>query len=338
MKGYRIAPLAIGALFALPRTVASQVIDLTVNNVGIAIGDKPSMTGLRLNFRDRNLREIKGVNVTIWSPYEPATGRVSGLGLGLPATGAKSITGAAVGVLGVGAEETIRGIGVGGIGLGAGGELRGLMVGGIGVGSGGGMTGIGIGGIGVGSGGPMVGLMVGGIGVGSGGSLRGISIGGIGVGSGGSLTGLSIGGIGVGGGGDIRGISIGGVGVGGGGDITGVSIGGVGVGGGGTVRGLAIGGIGVGAPRIEGVALAGFGVGGHDVRAIVLAPAYFRIEKDGSFEGGSLSLYNNVLGRQHGVTIGVFNYAKELAGVQIGLINVSDNGGARRVRPIVSVR
>jgi hypothetical protein len=90
MKGYRIAALVIGQLFALSRMVASQVIDLTVNDVGIAIGDKPSMTGLRLNFRDRNLREIKGVNVTIWSPYEPATGRVTGLALGLPATGAKS--------------------------------------------------------------------------------------------------------------------------------------------------------------------------------------------------------------------------------------------------------
>src|SRR3954471_18761462 len=96
--------VALIALLAARAPVASQVIDLTVHDVGLAIGEKPSMTGLRLNFRDRNLREIKGVNVTVWSPYEPATGRVSGLALGLPATGAKSIHGAAIGLVGAGAE------------------------------------------------------------------------------------------------------------------------------------------------------------------------------------------------------------------------------------------
>jgi hypothetical protein len=50
------------------------------------------------------------------------------------------------------------------------------------------------------------------------------------------------------------------------------------------------------------------------------------------------SAYNRVLGRQHGLVIGLFNYAAELDGVQIGVINVSDNGGVRRVLPLISVR
>ncbi len=86
------------------------------------------------------------------------------------------------------------------------------------------------------------------------------------------------------------------------------------------------------------MALAGFGAGAKDVRAVVVAPGYFKIERDGTFEGASVSAYNRVLGTQHALTVGVFNYAKELMGVQIGLINVSDNGGRRRIWPLIGVR
>ena len=97
------------SVLAARAPVASQVIDLTVNNVGLAIGDKPEMTGLRINFRDRNLREVRGVNLTLWSPYEPPTGRVVGLALGVPATGARKIDGVALGVFGVGVSQSIYG-------------------------------------------------------------------------------------------------------------------------------------------------------------------------------------------------------------------------------------
>jgi hypothetical protein len=51
-----------------------------------------------------------------------------------------------------------------------------------------------------------------------------------------------------------------------------------------------------------------------------------------------LAAVNRIQGAQHGLTIGVFNYAQTLHGAQIGLINVSDNGGRRRILPLVSVR
>jgi hypothetical protein len=329
---------SVVALLIVPAALSAQVIDLTVHDVGIAIGDKPRMTGLRINYRDRRLEQVVGVNVTIWSPYEPPTGVVKGLALGLPATGARRIDGLAIGAFGIGAEQSINGIGVAPIGIGAGGQLRGIMVGGIGVGSGDGLTGIGVGLIGVGGGGPMTGLMLGGIGVGGGGDVKGISAALIGVGSGGTVRGLSIGGVGVGSGGGMKGISIGGIGVGSGGDVTGLTIGGIGVGAGGTLRGLSIGGVGVGAPRLEGVAVSGLGVGAKEAHAIVIAPAYFRIEDDGELRGASASAYNRVLGRQRGFTLGLVNYARELDGIQIGLINISDNGGHRRIIPLVSVR
>src|SRR4051812_10174287 len=101
----RSALQALLALLAAHTPLASQVIDLTVNDVGLAIGNKPSMTGLRINFRDRDLRKVNGVNITLWTPYEPATGTVNGLALGVPATGAGSIKGIGVGVIGLGAER-----------------------------------------------------------------------------------------------------------------------------------------------------------------------------------------------------------------------------------------
>ena len=62
------------------------------------------------------------------------------------------------------------------------------------------------------------------------------------------------------------------------------------------------------------------------------------MDQQGRFDGGALSAVNNVRGEQHGLTIGLFNYARELHGAQFGLINISDNGGNRRVLPIISVR
>src|SRR5690242_9585776 len=112
MRTLRVALCAF-ALVAAP-TLSAQVIDLTIHDVGVAIGDKPRMTGLRLNYRDKHLERITGANVTLWGPYSPPTGTVTGLALGLPSTGADHIKGIAAGILGVGVGTSITGIGVGG--------------------------------------------------------------------------------------------------------------------------------------------------------------------------------------------------------------------------------
>src|SRR6185503_8063826 len=113
-------------------------------------------------------------------------------------------------------------------------------------------------------------------------------------------------------------------GAGAGGDVTGITIGGIGIGSGGTLRGLAIGGVGVGAPRISGIVIAS-AAGGEDVRGAVLAPVYFKIEKYGSVRGVTASAFNHVKGDQRGLSIGLFNYAWELHGVQVGLLNYARN-------------
>ncbi len=338
MRIFRIARFAGLASGLLTSSATAQVLNLTIRDYGVAIGDKPQMTGLRINYRDRRLREIKGVNLTLWGPYEPATGTVNGLALGVPATGAKTVNGALLGVFGGGVSGSITGIGIGGAGVGAGGDAKGIMLGLVGVGVGGTMTGVSFGGVGMGSGGTIRGIQIGGVGIGSGGDLSGISVGVVGVAAAGKVSGLAVGGVGIGGGTDFEGVGIGGVGVGAGGNMTGLMIGGVGVGAGGRIRGLSLALGGVGAVQLQGVAVSLLGAGAKYAHAIVITPGYFKIEEGGRFDGGATGLFTNVKGAQHGLTIGLFNYARELHGAQIGLINVSENDGARRVLPLLSVR
>jgi hypothetical protein len=347
--------------------LAAQGLKLAVGDVGIGVGDVPRLDGLRLNYRDYDLELVRGINATIWMPYDGADGVVQGLALGVPLTGAAEISGIALG-LGVGVERTftgvglapigfgagegirgvtlagvgmgtsgdIKGVAIGGIGLGAGGDVRGIALGGVGVGASGDLSGIAIGGIGLGAGGDLTGLAIGGVGLGASGNLTGVAIGGVGLGASGDVTGLGIGGIGVGASGDVRGILLGGIGVGAGRNVTGITIGGIGVGAGGEIKGLAIGGVGVGAPRITGVAIGGIGAGGEDVRGLIIAPAFFRIEDGGSFRGVSVSAYNDIRGRQNGLTIGLLNIADELHGLQVGVINIARNKESFSVLPLLN--
>lgn len=362
-----IAGLTVASA-ALSPDVSAQSRGAPVRYI-ISIGNHPRVDGIRLNYRDVDLELVRGANVTIWTPYDDDfSGTVKGFAVGLPMTAAEnihgiglglfgvgasneirgisisgigtgaggSVHGAAVGLVGVGAGSELRGIMAGGIGVGTGGSARGIMLGGIGAGAGGDMRGAAVGGIGVGVGGNARGLMVGGIGAGAGGSLGGIAIGGIGVAAGGSSRGLMIGGVGVGSGGSVTGISAGGIGVGAGGKVTGLTLAGIGVGAGGTIHGITIAGLGIGAPRLSGAAAALL-VGAEMTRGVVLAPILFRTEPGGQLTGISASSVNAVRGSQHGLTIGLVNYAESLRGMQIGVVNiVRDNPRGRKVLPILN--
>lgn len=95
----------------------------------ISIGDYPDVAGIRINFRDSNLGHVDGVNITLWSPYDPSSGRVRGIALGLPMTGAQDISGFGTGIFGVGAGRNFTGLGIAPIGVGAGNRVKGIMVG-----------------------------------------------------------------------------------------------------------------------------------------------------------------------------------------------------------------
>jgi hypothetical protein len=175
-----LGAVTLSLLAAFPRPLTAQI-DLTVDHVGIAIGDVPRVIGLRLNYRDRRLERVDGINATIWSPYEHGSrGLVRGLALGVPVTGADRIDGVGIGILGVGAQDRFRGIGIGAAGVGSGGDLEGIMIGGLGVGSGHDVKGVGIGGLGIGSSSSLRGGFVGGLGARSGADMVGVVLGGLG--------------------------------------------------------------------------------------------------------------------------------------------------------------
>ncbi len=327
-------------------------INLGVNETGLSIGNSRNWMGVRLNFRDLDIEEIRGVNITIWSPYEPATGRIRGLAIGLPSTGAGSIDGIGIGLLGIAATDNLNGFMVGGVGAGAGNNITGVAFGGLGLGAGGDISGIAFGGFGLGAGGDITGISFGGFGLGAGGDITGISVGGFGLaagenltgasaalfgmGAGNNMTGIGIAGFGMGAGGDMTGIHIAGFGLGAGGDITGFQFGGFGLGAGGTITGANIALVGIGAEAINGFSLSATMRADH-ISGLTLAPAFARINPGGELHGISLAGYHEVRGHTSGLTIGIINYTRTLKGVQLGLINMVDrNPRGRRVLPLVN--
>ncbi len=294
--------LSLAACALAANTLAGQAGSTAPRHI-LSIGNYPNVEGLRINFRDDGLGRVDGMNVTVWTPYDPISGTVRGMALGLPITGAEQIHGLAAGIFGVAGGQELSGIIVGGVGVGAGGRVKGIAVGGLGVGSGG--------------------------------NIEGLAFGTIGVGAGGNVTGVTVAGIGTGAGGNLKGISVGGVGVGAGGTITGLALGGVGVGAGNRIRGIAAALVGVGSPRLEG-GFAALAVGAVHAEGIVLAPAMFRIERGGSFRGGSASAVNYIRGSQAGLAIGIVNYARSVNGAQIGLINIIADQKAHPVLPVLN--
>src|SRR5690349_4746390 len=139
-----VACLAAAATLLAPAALHAQrrSLDLTIDDVGLSIGDSREVTGVRLNFRDTRLRRVAGINATVWAPEGEPMGKVTGIALGLPVTASRDISGLGVGIGGVGAGRHLRGIMLGGAGVGAGDDVTGIALGGLGVGAGGELRGI----------------------------------------------------------------------------------------------------------------------------------------------------------------------------------------------------
>jgi len=337
-------------------TETGAALNATVGTVGLSLGDARRTTGIRLNYRDRRLEWVRGINATVWRPHDASRGTVSGLAVGLPVTGAYRLRGVGVGG-GIGVRSTLHGVvasplgarsggdmvgvAVGGVGIGAGRRLEGLMFSGIGVGAGKSVGGVVVGGLVAGAGERAAGVLAGGLGVGAGGQATGLLVGGLGAGSGGDATGVILSGVGAGAAGEARGVMVGGLGVGAGKRATGLLIGGIGVGAGTTLNGIGlsfggvgagnqfngvgIAGVGIGAGHsISGVTVTGVGAGSSNITGLTIAGAYTRVQ-GGVMKGLSISAINDIRGTQRGLTIGIYNGAQHLHGVQLGLINVARN-------------
>jgi hypothetical protein len=173
--------LLLALLMVLP--AGAQSLDLTVRDTGISIGDSEEVTGLRINFRDRAMQRVRGINATVWTPRERPGGKVNGVALGLPLTGSGALSGIGLGLLGISVDSSLTGMVLAGLGAGAGQDIRGIVFTGLGAGAGRDITGIAISGVGVGAGQHMTGVSLSGVAAGAGGTLRGIHVAGIGIGA-----------------------------------------------------------------------------------------------------------------------------------------------------------
>ena len=335
---WRIAAgLSLFLIGSAGRALLGQSFDIPNKKWGLSFGNSAEFTGLRFNFRDSQVRHIRGVNITLWQPRKDnKESVVDGLSFGL-VPGGGTLRGVQIGLLGVGAEKSLSGINIGGLGVGSGGDVTGINIGGLGAGAGNDMIGINIGGLGMGAGKNLRGINIGGLGAGAGEDIIGVNIGGLGVGASQNARGITIGGLGAGAGQDMIGLNIGGLGLGAGGRLAGINIGGFGAGAGKRITGLTVCGFAAGSMEVVGVTIGGFAVGGEFLKGIHLAGGTVHVTKGGQMVGFAASAFNYFRGSQNGLAIGIVNYAFHVKGVQIGLVNiVRDNPKNLRVLPIMN--
>ncbi len=291
---------------ALAGSLSAQSLDIPSPRWGVSFGNSRDFSGLRFNYRDRDVVRIRGVNITLWAPYDKDDNGslIEGLSFGA-VPGGGTLKGVQVGVLGVAAMKDARGISLGLLGVGAGNS--------------------------------MIGLSLGGLGAGAGEDIIGINVGGLGLGAGRDVVGVNFGGLGLGAGRNMIGLNIGGLGLGAGGRLSGVNVAGLGLGAGTVLSGISVAGLGAGAPEIRGIVLAGVATGGKYVRGLMAAIGCNMIVDAGELSGAALAAVNWFKGTQTGLAIGIVNYTWDLKGLQIGLVNiVRNNPPGRRVLPVAN--
>ena len=66
-------------------TPGHGLINLGVNNTGLSIGNSARWNGIRINFRDRGVQRLNGINLSIWKAANEANrqARLYGLNVGI---------------------------------------------------------------------------------------------------------------------------------------------------------------------------------------------------------------------------------------------------------------
>jgi len=222
-------------------------INFPTKKYGISIGNSYEFTGIRINFADKNVKRINGLNITFWlKKFQNYGAAVNGISIGvIPNCG--SMQPLNIGLLGLGTSQN---------------------------------------------------------------NMNGISIGGFLIGSGGSINGLCISGLVTMADGDSS-------------VISGIGISGIGLAAEKAVNGIAIGGLAVGSEEeINGIASSlAYLSGGKNFRGIAVTGGYLRSE---FLKVCPLPVMPKPF-KCHGFSVAIYNRAKELHGIQFGLINYAGN-------------
>lgn len=97
---------------------------------GICLGNSLEFNGIRINFADRNVKRINGLNMTFWlKPLKNLDATVNGLSVGVIQS-AGTLNGINAGILGIGVSEYLNGITIGCLLVG-GGDMNGLSLSGL---------------------------------------------------------------------------------------------------------------------------------------------------------------------------------------------------------------
>jgi|WetSurSiteA1Bulk_404760.scaffolds.fasta_scaffold00802_8 hypothetical protein len=153
-----------------------KALSLPFRKYGISIGNSYEFNGIRINFADKNVRKINGLNITLWlKMFQNQNAIVNGISFGVMPT-AGIMQPVNIGLVGLGTANRSNGL-----------TLAGLMIGGD-------INGLGLSGLFImadGRKGMMSGFALSGLMVGAKTELNGVTIGGLIVGSEGDINGLA---------------------------------------------------------------------------------------------------------------------------------------------------
>lgn len=346
--------LLLMLLLTLPASAQNTGILIGTGNTGVAFGDVPRVNGFRFNWTDDNLELVNGYNITFWIPeYEDLTGTINGISFGLVASAANRTNGFALSPVAVIAGDGMSGIHLGGLAVVSQGTISGLSIGGLAVVGQSSITGISGSFLAVVTQGDLAGLSFGGLATVAQGSVRGISFGGLAAVAQGSMSGAQIGGLAVVAQGDLAGLSLSALAVVSQGSLSGFSLGGLAVVSQSNIAGINLGGIAVvGQGDISGISLTlgklysdgevfGINVGGYKIEAQVMKGVNWSLlwTESEHAVGLTVGAYNRTYTKQTGLVVGLLNHTADLAGFQVGLLNIVESGPSwARYLPFLNVR
>lgn len=335
-----------GVSLGLPATGGGGLHGLSAGPAGVGV--RGSITGIQLGgFGVVGGRNLSGVSASGLATV--AGDRLSGIGVssGVVIAG-EAVSGLAAGGLTVIGGDRLTGLALSSGAVISGGSISGISVAGLANIAGENRSGIGAGGLTAIAVDDWSGAGVGGLVTIAGGHMRGLGAGGLTVIGGDGLSGVALSAGGNVSGRNITGVTMAGLGNVARRELNIISVAGVGSAAGRQMNGLHVAGGALVAPQMNGAAVATTVVSTDTASGMFIAPAYFRVggfeetggemfARHGTMKGVSISAVNDIRGLQHGVTIGLVNVARELRGVQLGLINYAGNNPAwARVLPVLN--
>ncbi len=184
MKKRMILFLSIGLFFcsnlsAQDTLSNGKAINFPAKKFGISIGNSKAFSGIRLNFADKDVKKINGLNFTLWMRrYKNENAVVNGISFGLFPIASK-MQALNIGILGVGtSHQNLNGLSFGGFVIGSGGNINGIAVSGLLIMSDSEkscISGLAISGLGIGAKHRLNGIFLAGFAIGTEGNINGIS-------------------------------------------------------------------------------------------------------------------------------------------------------------------